>query len=105
MFDGRCFARLDSRTKHAWRADVYHACSAVCIHLIPPLEYFTNRKLNEEEALINVAEIGEIETEETPSRKGKQSNYKASKSTVTKSYLQVQQALRKSSRVIRIISR
>ena len=33
---------------------------------------------------MNVAEIGEIETEEMPSRKGKQSKEKATKSIVTK---------------------
>ena len=40
---------------------------------------------------MNVAEIGEIEIEETPSRKGKQSKGKATKSFVT-TCMQVQQA-------------
>ena len=46
---------------------------------------------NEEKALVYVLEIGEIETEETPSRKGKQRKGNETKSIVTKC-MQVQQA-------------
>ena len=46
---------------------------------------------NGDEALVKIAEIGETETEETPSRKGKQSKEKATKSIVTKC-MQVQKA-------------
>ena len=45
---------------------------------------------NEEEALVNVTEIGEIETEETPSCKGNQSKGEATKFIVAKR-MQVQQ--------------
>ena len=45
----------------------------------------------DQEALVNIAGIGEIETKETPSRKGKQRKGKATKSIVTKC-MQVQKA-------------
>ena len=58
----------------------YHACSASCIHRYHALFMYSLCYLlsilkisNKEEALVNLAEIGEIGTEETPSRKRKQS--------------------------------
>ena len=86
--DEQCFVRLDSHIKHVWRAHVYHACSAACIHRYHVL--FTNVACSLF-TVLKIAEIGDIGTEETPSRKGNQSKGKATKSIITEC-MQVQQA-------------
>ena len=64
---------MDSRTKNKWRTHAHHACSAAFIHkYIPRLvhvrRFFSILKIaSEEEALVDVAKNGEIETEETTS--------------------------------------
>ena len=75
--------------KHFFCSHAYHACLAACIRYRLLFTYVACPA--NEEASVNVAEIGVIETEETPSRKGKQRKGMAMKSIVTKC-MQVQQA-------------
>ena len=73
---------------HVWCVHAYLACSGACNHrpvscLRTSLVQYL-KIANEKKALMNVAEIGVIETEETPSRKGKKRKGKATKSIVRK---------------------
>ena len=54
-----------------WRAHTYHACSAGCDHV--SFTFVACSKAKGEEAFLDVSGKGKIETEETPSRKRKQS--------------------------------
>ena len=64
------FCLFGQRIKHVWLAHAYHTCSS----LVYVRRLFSVLKMaDEEEALVDVAENGDIDTEEAPSHKRKQS--------------------------------
>ena len=91
VFDGRSFVCLDSRVKHVWRAHANHASLAACLSL-SLVQYFNpltarvklwviHSFLTSKKLLWTFLKLktGEIESEETPSRKRKQRKGKTRK--------------------------
>ena len=66
MFDGQCFVCLNTHMCTTLVRQLISIDTTSCLHTLL-VQYL--KMVNKEEALVDVAEIGEIETKETPSCK------------------------------------